>query len=95
MRSFEVKVAGKCYDFVCSSENTRHGFRHLCDVLDNGYPMMDTARIPYLNRTWERFQFESVMVKALDALAKHLGITDAEREEARASLRAAGGGIWG
>ena len=45
---------------VCESEGTRLGFRHLATLMINGQEYM-TAKCTYQNRTWERYQFESVL----------------------------------
>ena len=56
------------FEFVCASEGTRYGFRHLCTVFDaNGYEVKKCKRC-YYNRTWERFTFESVLNDACRAL---------------------------
>ena len=53
--------------FVCFSEGTRYGFRHVCDVFKNGY-FFKRYKICYYNRTWERWTFESVLNKAAAAV---------------------------
>jgi len=47
----------------CWSEDTRYGFRHLAE-LRYKHELMETSKACYYNRTWESFQFESV-IKAL------------------------------
>lgn len=46
--------------FVCKSESTRYGFRHLCYVFKDGQEVAFAKRC-YYNRTWERWEFESVL----------------------------------
>lgn len=46
------------------SEKTSTAFRHLATVYKNGY-QVGSGRIPYQNRTWERFEFQSVLNKAV------------------------------
>lgn len=49
---------------VCQSENTRYGFRHLATLMVDGKE--DTkAKACYYNRTWERYEFESVFSDVL------------------------------
>lgn len=62
MRSFTLN---KNYSVICEAENTRNGFRHVATLLKNG---SDIARATksYLNRTWECFQFESVLLKIVN-----------------------------
>lgn len=47
---------------VCEFENTRSGFRHIAVLLINNCER-DRAKCCYLNRTWECFQYESVLRK--------------------------------
>ncbi len=49
---------------VCNSEGTRSGFRHTANLMINGY-QQGVAKICYLNRTWEKFEFQSVMEKLI------------------------------
>ena len=49
----------------CRSEKTSMAFRHLATIFKNGV-IVGEGRIPYQNRTWERFEFQSVMQKAVD-----------------------------
>lgn len=53
------------YSFVCNWMKTRNGFKHTCSVYNDatGEKMFET-KICYLNRTWESFEFESVLNKA-------------------------------
>lgn len=48
------------YSVVCVSESTRSGFRHLATLMQNGSEI-DKAKCCYQNRTWESFEFESVL----------------------------------
>ena len=49
--------------FVCEYENTRNGFRH---VLKDGFGIQ--CKMCYLNRTYERYQFQSLLQKAIEKL---------------------------
>lgn len=56
----------------CRSESTHNGFRHIAEIQarnnKQGYfYTLNTAKISYLNRTWERYTFESVIHKALES----------------------------
>lgn len=44
----------------CRAEKTRNGFRHLASLLIDGW-IAEKAKVCYLNRTWERFEFETVI----------------------------------
>jgi hypothetical protein len=62
MRNFKLDDV---YSIVCESKDTRNGFKHVATLLKNGVSIYDT-KIRYLNRTWERFQYESVLLKVVD-----------------------------
>ena len=78
---------GKIKKFVCWTENTRYGFRHLCHDIDdeNAY----TSKACYYNRTWESFEYESVLKKAIETLPKDIqgfvkaSIIDGTRESVK------------
>jgi hypothetical protein len=67
MKSFKIDSKAT---IVCEIKNTRNGFKHEATLLVNGYEHT-TAKCCYLNRTWERFTFESVLLKVLNK-AKYL-----------------------
>jgi len=52
------------YNIVCNSESTRYGFRHIATLHKAGYSIAKT-KVCYYNRTWERFEFESVLNKVI------------------------------
>jgi hypothetical protein len=62
MRIFKI---AKDIEVVCESQRTRNGFRHLATLMKNGREQ-DTAKCCYLNRTWERYEFQSVLSKLVD-----------------------------
>lgn len=49
----------------CVSGNTRDGFKHTATLRIDGFKIC-TATITYLNRTWEAFEYESVLQKMFD-----------------------------
>jgi hypothetical protein len=53
------------YNVVCNSADTRNGFKHVASLCRNGERIAET-KICYLNRTWERFTYESVLEKIVD-----------------------------
>ena len=73
-RVFTYKVGDKTYRFYCHTEDTKYGFKHICDVFFNGQPVA-YATAKYYNRTWESFEYQSVMKKAVD------GISNATEDE--------------
>jgi len=53
------------YSVVCNSESTRSGFRHVAKLCRSGYEIA-IAKCLYVNRTWECYEFESVLVKIIE-----------------------------
>ncbi len=45
---------------VCEAENTRYGFRHIAHLFIGSYEIA-TSKACYHNRTWEAYQFQSVI----------------------------------
>ena len=63
MKSFRIN---DYIEIVCESQRTRYGFRHLATLLINGIER-DTAKCTYQNRTWESYEFQSVLRKIADS----------------------------
>lgn len=63
MKSFEF---GEGYKVMCRSERTRYGFRHLCELTHN-YNVIAKTKACYYNRTWESYEFQSVIHQAISA----------------------------
>lgn len=53
------------YTVSCNWKDTRNGFKHEAKILKNGYIDYET-KICYLNRTWERFEYESILLKIIN-----------------------------
>ena len=66
---------GETIILQCYSTNTRNGFTHQCFCLD--FPNITKSRISYFNRTWEAFEYESVLSAYIDKLPANI------RDEAR------------
>lgn len=67
--------------FSCKTEKTRYGFRHLCklnyfdfhDVNDDTKDGSVCDKSCYYNRTWERYEYQTVMRKTvLKAIDKRM-----------------------
>ena len=58
---------GHEYTFVCEYRNSRSGFSHLCDLYEDGYPVA-RYKAHYLNRTWETYRYQTVMIGAVNNL---------------------------
>ncbi len=62
-----VNLNGKVFQFVNTFRNTRSGFAHDCELtIGNGRTV--TATVVYYNRTWEQYEYQSVMIKAVRIL---------------------------
>lgn len=62
MKIFEVN---KNIKVICEWKKTRTAFKHEATAFYKDREL-GTVKICYLNRTWERYEFESVLCKALD-----------------------------
>ncbi len=66
-RYFRAKVNGKEIEFRCYTTDTRCGFCHTAHYVGWDYEINDT-KVSYYNRTWERFEYESVLKRAIEKL---------------------------
>jgi hypothetical protein len=53
---------------VCRAEYTRYGFRHIAELLDEYRATGITAKVCYYNRTWEAWEFQTVILKLLEKI---------------------------
>jgi len=63
------------YSIICDVKGTRTGFKHEAKLTKNG-TAIDFAKVIYCNRTWEAFQYQSVIRKLLDQTKE---LTDKEK----------------
>lgn len=60
--------------FTCYTQDTAHGFRHICtlgynDTTDSRLIKSDIiAKATYLNRTWEEYEYQTVLRNAVRKL---------------------------
>lgn len=73
MKQFKTIANGNEYEFVCDSHNTRNGFNHECELFVNG-KYEASGKCVYYNRTWEKYDYQSVMYNTISNLIE-------EREE--------------
>lgn len=59
------------------SENTSYGFRHLAELV-RVWETVETAKATYYNRTWECYEYESVLKGLLEKSIKSKVLTTAE-----------------
>ena len=76
MRIFNLT---KEFQVVCRSERTRYGFRHLATMLQNGVEIQD-GKCTYQNRTWESYEFQSVLSNVVNKAHENKLISDSEKE---------------
>ena len=60
----KIEVNGREYQFVNESRSTRNGFAHDTVLFANGY-QMGKATCHYINRTWECYQYQTVMQRCI------------------------------
>lgn len=49
----------------CEFQSTSSGFNHIAHMLVSG-KKINKVKCHYINRTWERFMYESVLLKMLE-----------------------------
>ena len=64
MKIFKANINGNEYEFICEFGNTRNGFKHECRLFVND-SFETSATCHYLNRTWESYNYQSVMLRAI------------------------------
>lgn len=57
------------YTILARWQKTRSAFKHTASLFDNGNKIGET-KICYLNRTWESYEYESVVEKIIDLFFK-------------------------
>lgn len=62
MRLFQLNAD---YAVVCEFVSTRSGFKHVATLLYRG-DEVDSTKICYQNRTWEHYQYQSVLQKLIN-----------------------------
>jgi len=66
MENFSFNHEGSHFSVFCRSEKTRYGFRHLA-VLYQDSRAVGRTKACYYNRTWECYEFQSVIDRLLEA----------------------------
>ena len=65
------------FTIVCEAKSTRNGFKHVATLFCNGSGI-ETNKCCYLNRTWEAWRFQTVV---LDCINKSKFLSNEEKEE--------------
>lgn len=76
MRIFKIT---KEIEVVCKSEKTRSGFRHLATLFKDGQEVQD-GKCVYYNRTWEKFEFQSVLYNVVEKAVKNKLLSEEEEK---------------
>jgi len=63
MRIFNLN---EVYNVACNFENTRNGFKHIAVLHKNGFEIA-REKCTYQNRTWEAYEFETVLMNIINA----------------------------
>ena len=67
MRMKEFTIDGKTIMFINSCSTSYSGFTHETQLFIDSWPEAE-ARCHYINRTWERYSYQSVMLEAVHKL---------------------------
>jgi len=67
MQIFKANINGNEYEFICEFKDTRSGFNHTCKLFVNDR-FETSATCHYINRTWESYNYQSVMLRAVGIL---------------------------
>lgn len=66
-------------EVVCQSERTRYGFRHLATLIINGIER-EKGKQCYYNRTWEHYEYQSVLYDVIAKAFKNKIISEHDRD---------------
>lgn len=74
------------YTAVCQRHNRRGWFKHTATLVKNGRDIVEEKQLR-VNRTWESYEYESVLFKVIDAALKLWIITNDEKEKMYADVK--------
>ena len=78
MRMHKFTIDGKEIMFLNNWRGTGSGFMHETELYIDGWPA-SAGRCYYINRTWERYTYQSVMLEAVHKLQQE----ETDREKRR------------
>lgn len=58
---YNKEINGVKFTFVCEFWKTRNSWGHKVTLYKNDTLLIGTAKVRYYNRTWERYQYQSVI----------------------------------
>ncbi len=68
MRTFKIT---RRLEVVCGWAKTRNGFKHTATLQRDGYGEV-SVKVCYLNRTWERYEYQTVLQKLFGSMERSL-----------------------
>ena len=77
MKQFKMT---KEIEVTCHRENTRYGFRHLATLSINGIARQN-GKACYYNRTWEKYEFQSVLRDVVNKAFKNKIISEQQKKD--------------
>jgi hypothetical protein len=85
----ELKFNDQNFSIVCEFSNTRNGFKHTCNLINQYGIDIATAKFNYINRTWESYEYKSTIIALLN---KHFVVNQKtailpQNENAKALLK--------
>lgn len=76
MLRFEYRRGEYLFSWICKSENTRNGFKHTATLnistTSDTFGKTSGATCYYINRTWECYKYQTVIIKTLDELLANI-----------------------
>lgn len=79
--TFELSTGKKLSIYCWRACGGSVGFQHRCNVIINNEWIDKFYKVQYYNRTWEYFQFESLLNHTARMLKNEKHITDDEMQE--------------
>lgn len=68
--SFNAEVNGRVYNFDAYTTRTRNGFCHTIQTWCDYRSIASDTKVSYYNRTWESFEYESALRRAIEKCPK-------------------------
>ena len=79
-------IGENVFVFYCDSGDTRHGFKHEVELYKNGRYIASNKSY-YLNRTWEKYRYQTCMLGAISNRQAQLEHDFIEEYKAQKSIK--------
>lgn len=76
----------KIYSILCQTDSMRNGFKHTATLFGGGIEY-DTAKVFYINRTWERYPYQTVMLELIDKALKNKNISQKDHKKFYSTIK--------